>query len=148
MQQVRWIGLVILALLSWNGVAKEQALAVNDAFIRAPIPGMKNTSAYMSLNNGSDKPVVLVAAESSYAKRIEFHDHIMANGVMQMTQVDQITIAPKQSVTFQSGGLHLMLFELSKQAEEPIWIRFITSDGQQVNAKFNVRSVHHEHHHH
>ena len=130
--------------------AKDKILEVDEAYIRAPIPGMKNTSAYMSLTNQSAQVLEFIGAKSTFAERIEFHDHVMKAGVMRMTQVPKITVKPEETVKFQSGGLHLMIFDVTDKAlvDEPISITFMTSDGKTFDAKFEVRSIHHEHHHH
>jgi len=145
--QMLTIGLLGLSL---SALAEVKNLTFEQAYVRAPIPGTKNTAGYMKLINHSDTEITLVKAESHFSDRVEFHDHIMENGVMRMTQVPVVKIEAKSSLEFSSGGLHLMLLDLAKnnKSDGPIAISFTTSKGQILTAHFEIQSIHHEHHHH
>jgi len=150
MNKLLTLGLVLLgSIASVNGIASETSLAFKSAYIRAPIPGMQNTSGYMTLTNDSKQNITLVSASSDSADKIEFHDHVMTNGVMKMTQLHQVKIKAGETITFQSGGLHLMVFGL-KQVDQskPINIAFLTTEGLTIDAQFDIKSIHQEHHHH
>jgi len=136
---------MLLALLS---VSTSANVAVSDAFIRAPIPGTENTAAYMTLSNKSDVVRVLVAAKSNIADKVEFHDHIMANGTMRMVKKERLEVPANSQLTFQSGGLHVMFIGLRTPVEKSVEVSFEFQNGDVEVVTLPVRSVHHEHHHH
>ena len=151
MKKLLTFGLVLISSLTTSGVdASGVSLEVESAYMRAPIPGMQNTSGYMVITNPSRQDVTLVSATSEIADKIEFHDHVMVNGVMRMTQLTSVAIKSGETLKFQSGGLHLMVFGLKQMADQnkPIAVNFLTKAGQTINASFDIKSIHQEHQHH
>ena len=88
-------------------------ITVSDAYVRASIPGTIHSSAYMRINNNSEKSVTLVKVSSKASPRIEMHNHVMENGMMHMQQLQKIDIAANTQVLLQPHGLHLMFFNLT-----------------------------------
>ena len=136
-----------------NGSSKEKltsSIVASDATFRAPIPGMTNSAGYMTLENQGSEVVTFVAARSNVSETVEFHDHIMNNGVMRMTKVDKIVIEPNESINFESGGLHLMFFGLKAQniSDKAVEVFLITTQGNEIKVRLNVESVHDHHQHH
>ena len=86
-------------------------LHISAASIRQMPPGQSVTSAYMVVSNRSEVPCTLVGAAFDIAKRVEFHRHAQVDGMMQMRRVEQLVVAPGQDVSFQPGGLHMMVFD-------------------------------------
>jgi periplasmic copper chaperone A len=131
-----WIGLWRTLLFSvsvvFNAQAQVAAVSVTDSYVRETIPGVSITSAYMVIQNNSSAPIRLQGASSEISGRIEIHQHLMANGMMQMRQVDGITIDPYQQVELQPHGFHLMVFDV----KQPL------ADGEQVN--LTLQFAHHQ----
>jgi copper(I)-binding protein len=101
--------------LSNSVVAHEMDnIVIEAAHIRATIPGTNVTSAYMSIENKSDKTIVLTGASSSVSDRIEIHQHVMKDGMMSMRQVKKLSIKEKNRVILQPMGYHLMIFNVKK----------------------------------
>ena len=71
---------------------------------------------YMIIHNNSDTPEKLVAAKSDVSEVAELHTHTNDNGVMRMRPVPEgyIEIPAHGSVELASGGLHVMLINLSE----------------------------------
>jgi hypothetical protein len=84
-------------------------LQVNDA--RIPLPAGPNAAVYFQLENNGDHEAELVGAKSDIATA-QIHQTTMSGGLMQMEPVDQITVAPGQTVEFAPGGLHVMLMNV------------------------------------
>lgn len=141
---------LLFALITAKGVTATEMLVAKNAKVRAPIPGMSNTAGYVALTNPTDKPIVLIGAASALAQKVEFHDHIMKNGVMRMVKLDQITLKPKQTIEFKSGGLHIMFLGINPGFEKKSSVKVTLQDaqGNQFVQEFAIQSVHHEHHHH
>ena len=80
----------------------------------------------------TDKPQVVVAAQTSAARKAELHSHTMQDGMMVMRQLPQVEIPAGQTVTFQPGGLHIMLIGLNHALE----------DGQQIDLTLDFADGH------
>lgn len=101
------LALAIGCLLS--GCA-EGKLEIDNARVRALIPGQDKTVAYLDVHNGTQAPVSLLGARSDQVRTIEFHTTRMDDGIMRMRRLKEVTIEPGATVQFQPGGRHLMLF--------------------------------------
>lgn len=93
----------------------EGQVIVYDATVRAFLPASDSSVAYLKVANHGDKARKLVGAEVQTIGRVELHTHKHEDGVMKMRKVDSVDIAAGEQVVFQSGGLHLMLFEPSEK---------------------------------
>ncbi|NVK24783.1 MAG: copper chaperone PCu(A)C [Gammaproteobacteria bacterium] len=135
---------------SHMAASAEQKIRVDGGTFRAPIPGMENSVGYMTITNLSSDDLVLVGAKSDAAKRVEFHDHVMENGVMKMFKVQQLELLANQSLKFQSGGLHLMFIELNQidHQQESIIVELLTDKEEVIPIVLKVNSVHQHHSHH
>ncbi|MGS2742154.1 copper chaperone PCu(A)C [Halomonas sp. LS-001] len=106
----------ILSTLLFAVSANADTLSIDDPYVREVPPGSPATAAFMTLHNSSDTPVSLVAAGNSITEHTEMHNHVEADGVMQMRQIETIEIPAGGETTLAPGGLHLMLIGL----ESPI----------------------------
>jgi copper(I)-binding protein len=110
------IGLFSL-MLSITGVA-QQNLVVENAYIPAMPPTMKNSAAYFTLHNHGTDEVVLTGARSEIAERVELHETVNHEGQMRMNRVQNMEVVAGGSLVLESGGLHFMLMGL-KSAPVP-----------------------------
>ncbi|WP_133469755.1 copper chaperone PCu(A)C [Paraglaciecola marina] len=124
-------------------------LVVSDATVRLLPPGVPNTSAYLSIENLSNKAEIIVAASSNIANKAELHNHVLVNDMMSMQQQDSIIIEPGQTVYFKPGGLHIMLFGLKQTLVEnqEVSLKLITQDGDAIDFKATVARPSHATHH-
>jgi len=118
-------------------------LAVQDAYVRAPIPGNPMTAVYLTLSNYSDSARTLTEVSAPWATKIEIHTHDVVNGVMRMRQVDKLEIPSDDSVQLEPGGLHLMVFgvdaSLAESSEAPLTLCF--DDGECQTASARVKGL-------
>ncbi len=86
---------------------------VDHAWVRlAAVPG-RPSAAYFTLRGGTD-PARLVAVASPSAGDIELHDSMTgANGMMTMTRLDGVDVAPGGKIEFVPGGRHAMVYGLA-----------------------------------
>jgi copper(I)-binding protein len=82
--------------------------AVSDAWVRW-LPAGLPMGGYFSLRNLGQQPLQLVGATSPSYQMVMLHESINRGGMERMVHVDQVSIAPGQSVHFAPGGYHLML---------------------------------------
>lgn len=143
--------LIVFSLLlpNWASAA-DTDISVSDAFVRAPLPGVPNTSAYMTIHNHTDAPMVLVGGSSPYAKRVELHAHTQEDGVMKMRKLDEMVVKSQHPLYLLPGGLHLMLFDIdpSLADQQAIDITLDFSNGESVTLSAKVKSVMQDHSHH
>ncbi|MFT5163129.1 MAG: copper(I)-binding protein [Alteromonadaceae bacterium] len=107
----RLIHCALFFALSLAPAVWAQDITITQVFVREMLPGSKVTAGYFTLTNNTHKPVTLQSVTSPLSSRIEIHQHVMKNGLMKMQQVnDAIVIKPDDTLQFQPGGLHLMVF--------------------------------------
>lgn len=133
------ICLLIAAVVS----AQAPAVVVRDAWVReAGVQG--STGAYFVLENRGATAVVLVSAEVDGAGFVEMHETKMTGDMMRMSKIDRLNVPAGASVAFQPGGLHLMVFQLSR-AFEPgraaaMTLRFADGTALKVQARIRGKS--------
>ena len=98
-------------LLGWSALSSAQ-LSISDARVREPVPGRYMSAGFLSVTNNSDQPRSLLSASAPWAGLIEIHTHLHENGMMKMRQLESLEIPAGETVTFEPGALHLMLFRL------------------------------------
>ena len=91
-------------------------------------------------NAGTDKRAVLSAA-SDAAARVELHEMKMDGAMMRMSPVKQIDVPAKGTVELKPGGLHVMLFDLTKRpaAGDSVVVTLTLDDGSKVPVTATVR---------
>lgn len=86
-------------------------LSYTDAFVMEPIGGRDMTMGGVTLSvTGGD--VRLTGAASDAIGAIELHTMAMADGKMQMRQVDGLNLADGETLILQRGGDHMMMFDV------------------------------------
>lgn len=87
-----------------------ETLYADRAYIRAMPPGQQVTAAFLKLVNNSDRACKVTGGSSPIAKEIQIHEHRHSDGMMQMRPLSSVTVEAGQSLLFEPGRLHLMLF--------------------------------------
>lgn len=138
-----------LGLLLPVQAQKSVTIEVVDATVRVPLPGKNLTSAYFLLRNVSDKPMTLTGVEAAFAQRAEIHSHQMVDGMMRMRPVESVTVPAQGTLRFQSGGHHVMLFDLDRRPRtgDPLHLTLIFEGGVEVPVKAFAVSVFDRPHH-
>lgn len=121
-----------LAMLAPSlGAARDYALgglAVTQPWARFTAPGAANGAAYLVIRNNGAEPDRLIGAATPRAAKVELHESAMEGEVMTMRPREAIEIKPSETVRFEPGGLHIMLFGLSAPLKEgeafPLTLRF------------------------
>jgi hypothetical protein len=93
---------------------KKVVLEIADVWARASMPPNRNSVAYMTINNKTDKEYVMIGASSQdVANNVELHKSFVdEKGVSRMSSIDKIVIPAKSTVTMDPGGIHIMLLDL------------------------------------
>jgi periplasmic copper chaperone A len=101
--------IALAALLSAAAACAE--VTVQDAWVRATVPGQKTSGAFMQLTSTTD--ATLVGARSPAAGVVEIHEMAMGeNMTMKMRAVPGIELPAGKAVALKPGGYHIMLLDL------------------------------------
>ena len=108
-------GLLGLSLLGMSLQAQAQT-RVEDAWVRATVPGQPATGAFMHITSTTDSK--LVGVSSPVARNVQIHQSSMKGDVMTMQQVDSVKLPAGKTVVFDSNGYHVMFMGLAAQVKE------------------------------
>ncbi len=103
----------LLALLSVPALAETR---VDDAWVRATVPGQPSTGAFMRITASDNAK--LLEAKSPAAKVVQIHQSKMENDVMSMQPVDFVPLPAGKTVAIEPEGYHVMLIDLAGQVKE------------------------------
>lgn len=138
--------IALAALLAAASASAEINVQVQDAWVRATVPGQKSSGAFMQLTAGSD--VTLVGARSRVAAAVELHEMAMdENMTMRMRAVQGIALPAGKPVALKPGGYHVMLINLKEQMlpghKVPITLVVQGKDGESdlVDVEVPVRAL-------
>lgn len=92
-------------------------VTVKDPWVRATVPAMKATGAFMQITSTQDAR--LVEVKSPVAGIIEIHEMAMEKNVMKMRALpDGLELPAGKAVELKPGGYHVMLMDLKQQMKE------------------------------
>ncbi|MEF9672370.1 copper chaperone PCu(A)C [Pseudomonas sp. MWU13-2100] len=103
----------LLALLSVPAFAQTR---VDDAWVRATVPGQPSTGAFMRITSSDNAK--LLEAKSPVAKIVQIHQSKMDNDVMSMQPVQFVPLPAGKTVAIEPEGYHVMLIDLLGQVKE------------------------------
>ncbi|MEM8848503.1 MAG: copper chaperone PCu(A)C [Pseudomonadota bacterium] len=114
---VRTLITPVLFLLALPSTAHEYAvggLSIIHPYVIATAPNAPVAGAYMTIvNTGGDDVLLSAEVPDTKAGLVRLHDTSIEDGIMRMIEVEGgIPIPAGQTVTLESGGLHLMLMQL------------------------------------
>lgn len=89
---------------------------VSDAWMLVT-PANFTGGVYLTVDNQSAQPQLLVGARADAARSVEIHQTQITNDFAQMRRVDEIDIPPRSTVVIGPGGYHLMLIDLQHDLE-------------------------------
>ena len=91
-------------------LAQPAPLKVENAWVRASVPGQSGTGGYMRLT--AAEPLTLVGVQSPVAGIAEVHEMKMEGDVMRMRAAGPIALTPGVAFELRPGGYHLMFMGL------------------------------------
>ena len=115
--------LLIAALLSPSLFASAHEYSAGELHIEHPwsreMPAVAPTAAaYFVVHNQGTEADRLLSVSTPHAGKAELHEHIHADGLMKMQQVQNVAIPAGGAVKFAPMGYHVMLFNLKQQAKD------------------------------
>ena len=128
--------LAVAALSAWAA----EAVDVQNAWVRATVPGQMATGAFMTLT--AKDGAQLVGASSPVAGVAQVHEMKMEGGVMKMAAVQGgLELPAGKAVQLKPGGYHVMLMDLkstlAKDSTVPLTLIF--KDAKGVESKMELK---------
>jgi copper(I)-binding protein len=143
---------VMLCLLS--PVMAAPAVDVEDPWIREAPPASTVLAAYMVIKNNGDTQYTITRIESPDFRDAQIHRTVVEDGVAKMMPVEQLPLPVHGSISFEPGGLHLMLFDPLRSLREGDEVKLVihVSNGDSITVQAPVVRKRgeddHAHHHH
>lgn len=116
-------------------------LKVTGLSVMAVPASVKDTAAYMTLSNPTDKDIVLVDAEAKVAGESMLMHTVMKDGMMGMTHAEKLVIPARGQLILAHDGDHVMLMKLKRPlvVGEKIEIVLIADNGQRLTVTAPVQ---------
>jgi periplasmic copper chaperone A len=133
---------VFIGLLSFNAAAKDDIadVAVQNAWVRATVPGQQASGAFMTLTAKVD--LKLVGVSSPVAGVAEVHEMTMKGDIMQMRALPSLALPAGKAVTMKPGGIHVMMLDLKaalpKDTAVPLTLVFKDAKGVKSQLQVSV----------
>ena len=112
--------------------AQPPDVSIERPWARASIGTSRPAAAYLTIVNDSSAAVRLVGVATPVAGRAEVHRTVEKDGVMRMKPEDEVDVPGNGTITFEPGGLHVMLMDLQQALVRgeafPLELRF--ADGR------------------
>lgn len=136
---MRGVLAVVLAGVAVAG-CQQAELRVDDAWVRLPAVSGRPGAAYFTVKGGG-QATSLLAVSTPVAIHTELHEMKNANGMMTMAPLKDVAIPARQTVAFQPGGKHVMLFDIAPGVRPgtPIQLRLAFANGKTVEVTAAVR---------
>ena len=131
------VGGLFSGLLLAGGCSPAPDVLIDNARVRALIPGQDKTVAYMDVHNRTGSAVTLTGARADTVRAMEIHTTRMDDGVMRMRRLKSVAILPGETIRFEPGGRHLMLFGVTSLGEA-LPVRLEIEYGSDSNADLGV----------
>jgi len=80
-------------------------------------PNAPTVAAYFVVHNGGQQPDRLLSVDTPIAATAQLHEHVHANGLMKMQQVQLVEIPAGGDATFAPMGYHVMLLDLKDKSK-------------------------------
>jgi copper(I)-binding protein len=145
--------LVALFLLCLQPVAQAAPpLNISDAWVAEGPPVASVLAGYLTIENPGSKDISITGASCPDFKAVEIHEMHMANGMMEMKQIEKLLVPAGGRVQLAPGGFHLMLIKPNKifKAGDTLTVTLTLDTGQSLAVMMPVkkRDASDAHHHH
>ena len=127
--------------------AKVGSVQIENAYMRATVPGQMAAGGFMKIENkgAADQ---LLSASSPAAGEVQLHEMAMDGNVMKMRQVKDIAVPAGGAVELKPGGLHLMFMNIKTPLlagqTVPVKLKFAKAGEVEVKIPVNAMGQHGE----
>lgn len=116
-------------------------LATSNAEIAlSPVPG-RPAAAYFTLT-GDEKDRSLTKVDVAGAERVMLHETVETDGIASMQHIDAVALPAGETVVFERGGRHVMIFGLAEPLEgEAITMTLTFADGETLEVQAQPKKI-------
>ena len=104
----------ILLLLASCAAPVTEGVEVRDAWARPAAQGANGAVYFVIRSSDADE---ITSVSSDVAEAVEMHESMMSGDVMEMHQLESVSLPAGQDVSFEPGGLHIMLVGLKQELQ-------------------------------
>jgi copper(I)-binding protein len=128
-----------LLLLTACGGEALPPLVATDVEVTKPVPGMRMSAGYLTLNNNTAEDIAISHVVSLDFATVEIHESSVEDGVARMRRVPELLVPARGSVTLRPGGKHLMLM---RPVGDPnsVSLKFYSGDALILNVDAQLSS--------
>jgi hypothetical protein len=141
----------LLALCLLPVVQAAPPLQVSDAWVAEAPPVATVQAGYLTLENPGPQDITITGASCPDFDSVEIHEMRMANGMMEMNQIEKLVVPAGGQVQLAPGGFHLMLFKPQRvlKAGDTVTVTLQLESGASLPVPMPVkkRSANDTHHH-
>ena len=101
----------LLLMVTMTAISESEgdgSLQLNDGYLRTMPPGQSVTAGFMTVVNHSKGSCLITAAASPIAERVEFHEHLHNDGIMQMRPLAAVSVSAGETVKFVAILLNIL----------------------------------------
>ncbi|HEX8543470.1 MAG TPA: copper chaperone PCu(A)C [Pseudomonas sp.] len=97
--------------------SKAGELSISQPWSMELPPNAPTVAAYFVIHNDGQQPDRLLSVDTPIAATAQLHEHVHANGLMKMQQVQAVEIPAGGDATFAPMGYHVMLLDLKDKSK-------------------------------
>ncbi len=124
--------LAVLIAMALGACAEPRGaeVSISDVRILAPAIAGQASVAYFTVHNRSNETLTLSRVDSPQFGSVEMHETTFDNGVARMRRIESIDVASQSTLSFASGGMHVMLMQpaASTTPGAPITLEILVGD--------------------
>jgi hypothetical protein len=119
--------IIVCAVLATACSDTGAPLVATDISIAKPKPGTRMTAGYLTLTNNTSDQITITEVTSPEFHAVQMHESVIADGIVRMRALDEVTIPPGDSVDFEPGARHLMLIQPTGETDN-VTLKFIAGE--------------------
>jgi copper(I)-binding protein len=135
MSTARALALVLIA--GCLGACAPAAPSVDQGRFKHPLPGKTVSAGYFDLRNPTPAPITLTGVSADTGSSVEIHRTVRTGDQVRMERLKTLKVAPGETLKFEPGSYHLMLFGLERLPEQ-IRVTLHFADGSALEAPFEA----------
>ena len=118
-------------------------LIVDNVYIPQAPPGSMTLAAYLNITNSGAESRTVVGISSPVFATTHLHHTMMKDGVSSMKSIEELVIEPGETITFEPGGLHIMLMKplAASVTTDFVPITLVFKNGETLNVTATLRAI-------
>lgn len=126
--------LLITFYLTSSQLFADGKLSLNNGWIKPLPPVVPVRAGYGEFKNDSQQTLTVEQFSSPAFDKVELHETIMNNGMMEMREIPKLMLNPGETTMLEPGGKHLMLIDPKTEIKpgDQVVLKAQLEDGSEV----------------